>query len=105
MPDAEGSQSDVPMNLVDGFYIVRPLRRKGVGARAAHLTFDRYATPTVSTTWPDDARVAFWHTVFKGYAGGTTEEHAAGQHKGFPGQWVWIAYPGQTGAEPEDGGD
>lgn len=78
------------LNLVSEFYVARPWRRKGIGTCAAHMLFDRYPGQWAITSWPDGLRVRFWRHVTSEYRRGKTQEFSPGEHKGFPGQYVWI---------------
>lgn len=83
-------QSDTMINIIVEFYVIRPWRRKGIGTTAAHMILDRYPGQWVITTWPNDVRVRFWHHVVTQYKQGKVHEFSPGEHKGFPGQFVWV---------------
>jgi len=86
-PDGNGN---IRMNVIVEFFIKRPWRRKGIGTAGAHMIFDRYRGQWAITTWPDDARTRFWRHVATGYKRGSSHEFSPGEHKGFPGQFVWV---------------
>jgi predicted acetyltransferase len=78
------------MNLLAELYILRPWRRKGVGTAAVQRIFRSYPGEWVVTTWPDEARVAFWRSVMSHAPEMSCQEYCPGEHGGFPGQFVWI---------------
>jgi len=82
--------SNIKMNVIEEFFIVRPWRRKGIGTAAAHMILNRYRGQWAITTFPDDARTRFWRHVATGYKQGKSHEFSPGEHMGFPGQFVWM---------------
>ena len=93
-PAGPDGKTPVPgTNILDSFFVSRRWRRKGIGTRAVHMIFDRYAGRWMVTTWPDETRERFWRKVSGTYERGTSREYAAGDHKGYPGQCVWVVEP------------
>jgi len=77
-------------NIMEQFYILRPWRRKGIGAEAARMILYRYPGDWVITTWPSEERVGFWRHVTCCIQGASSQEYCPGEHHGFPGQFVWV---------------
>ncbi len=93
---APDGRTDVRSNVIEEFHVTRPHRRKGLGTTAVHRTFDRYRGLWTITTWPDEARVAFWRHATLRYGRGTRREFAPDEHQGFPGQFVWTVTVGDA---------
>jgi len=80
-------------SLIAEFYVMRPHRRKGVGRHAVGLILEGFPGRWVVTTWPDAVRVAFWRHAVTGRRALDVREFGPGEHKGFPGQYVWDMEP------------
>ena len=77
-------------NLIEEFYVSRPWRRRGVGTLAIRHITDRHPGPWIATTWPDEGRVAFWRRVTLGREREGARVYEPGEHRGFPGQYVFV---------------
>ena len=89
-------QTPIAANLIEEFFILRSHRRKGLGTLATDLILDRYPGRWSVTTWPDTcagASARFWHYLTITRSGLDTREFGPGDHKGFPGQYVWVVEP------------
>ena len=62
---------------------------KGIGTEAIKTILDVYPGTWIITSWPDENRVAFWRHVLKTLQHAHGIEYAAGEHNGYPGQYVW----------------
>ena len=92
-PDGRG---DFKSNFIAEFYVSRRWRRKGIGTHAADLIFRRYPGQWTVSCHPDDVRVAFWRHVATGRDDVNGVEFGPDEHKGFPGQYVWIIELAET---------
>jgi predicted acetyltransferase len=89
-PPGPDGRTPVRSNVVEEFYVTRPHRRKGIGTAAMDLIFKQFPGRWTITTWPDDQRVGFWRHVATMRASLSGKEFAPGEHRGYPGQYVWI---------------
>jgi predicted acetyltransferase len=63
------------VNDVAEFFVARPARRRGIGARAAHALFDRFAGHwEVRQTEANRPALAFWRETIGRYTGGAYRE-------------------------------
>jgi len=95
-----GPDGKTPMraNMIEEFYVMRPYRRKGIGTLAVDLIIKRFPGRWIATTWPNAQRVAFWRHVAIGRDTMNGREFSAGEHAGFPGQYVWVIEPNKPDA-------
>ena len=85
-------------NVVEEFYVMRPHRRKGIGTRTMDLILKELPGQWIVTTWPDKQRVDFWSHVAIGRRVIDGLEFEPDEHKGYPGQYVWIIDPNKSDA-------
>jgi predicted acetyltransferase len=77
-------------HILEEFHILRPFRRKGIGTKAVWEILGSYPGKWIITSWPNEIRVAFWRHVLAKLRSGQGVEYCAGDHMGFPGQYVWV---------------
>lgn len=100
-PTGPDGKTPVSANLIEEFHVLRPYRRRGVGTRAADLIFRQHPGRWMITCHPDGTRVAFWRHVVIERPDVHGVEFAPDDHKGYPGQHVWVIEPtggSETGA-------
>ena len=94
-PTGPDGKTPMEANVLEEFHILRPYRRKGIGACAADLMFGQYPGRWIVTCHPDPIRVAFWRHVALGPLNVDGVERAPGKHRGYPGQYVWVVESGR----------
>jgi len=92
-PTGPDGRTPTRSNLVEEFYVMRPHRRKGVGTLSMDLVLKEFPTQWTITTWPDQRRVAFWRHVATRSGTFNAREFGPDEHRGYPGQYVWIMEP------------
>jgi predicted acetyltransferase len=98
-PTGPDGRTAVRSNVIEEFYVMRPHRRKGIGTHAIDLILERFPGHWTVTTWPDDRRVNFWRHVATAREAFNGKEFAPGEHKGYPGQYVWTFQPNEAGTD------
>ena len=89
-PTGPDGKTPVDSNFIEEFHIVRQRRREGLGTRAFDLILKRYPGRWITTTWPGGYGEGFWHQVVMERPGIKGREYKPGEHKGYPGQYVWV---------------
>jgi predicted acetyltransferase len=89
-------------NFIEELYIRRPFRRKGLGTAAVANVIAVNPGRWMVSTWPGSVRVAFWRHVALSRHLASVTEYAPGEHKGFPGQYVWAIEPVTQESHDED---
>ncbi len=86
------------------FFVLRPYRRQGVGARAATMLFDRLGGIWEIGQVPENAPAqAFWRSVIARYTGGDFEEFYADDERWTgPVQYFTSRDPVHRGRLPAD---
>ena len=97
LPGPDG-KTHTAANLIEGFYVMRAYRRKGLGTRAMDLILRDYPGQWIVTTWPDSQRVGFWRHVAIARPMVKGREFGPEEHNGFPGQYVWVIEPNKPDA-------
>jgi len=102
-----GPDGKTPMNanLIEEFHVLRPYSRKGIGTRAADLIFRQQPGRWMVTSRPDRVRVAFWRHVAMERPDVNGVEFTPDDHKGYPGQHVWIIEPTEGKGKPAHAAD
>jgi predicted acetyltransferase len=80
-------------NFIEDLYIRRPFRRQGFGTAAVANVVAANPGRWMVSTWPGSVRVAFWRHFALSRQRASVTEYAPGEHKGFPGQHVWVIEP------------
>lgn len=83
----------VTTNFMEEFFILRPHRRKKLGTRAADLIFEMYPGRWTVTCWPGHKGEGFWRHVATARPSVRGREFRPDEHKGWPGQCVWVIEP------------
>jgi len=89
-PTGPDGETPVTTNFIEEFFILRPYRRRRLGTRAANLIFQTYPGRWMVTCWPGAVGEEFWRHVATASAGTQAQEFRPDEHKGFPGQCVWV---------------
>jgi len=98
-PAGPDGRTRVEANFVEEFFILPSHRRKGIGTRVVDLIFRDYPGRWIITTWPGGMGVGFWRYIAMGRPGIRGREYGPDEHKGYPGQYVWVVESSQGTAE------
>ena len=100
-PTGPDGRTPAKAHFIEEFFVLPQHRRKGIGTRAAEIILREYPGRWMTTTWPGGPAVGFWRHVATRRPSVSGREYGPDEHKGFPGQHVWVfeSLTGE-GAEP-----